>query len=317
MKVVIAMPEIEAIPVFPLIPRRRLPFGVAFGQFVSGRRGPGFEYRGSRPMMHGDDIRQLDHKTTMRQSSFKQQFDPWVRERHAEVSLRVMVVVDRSLRMAQYDADLPWLHKPEALVRAGSMIVASAKRMGAFVGYLDFADWAKDKTPFWRPANQETEAAKIIGKYLPHQHFTAPETALNDAFSFLLGLSRDLPQESFVFVLSDFLVMPTSDLLERAAFRWDITPVIIQDPTREASYPVWDEGWLPVPGFLPEDGSSFGIPRSARDARKRKKAHEARLAEICDSFRSFGMVPLTVHHSDYPHLCERFWESVEERKALR
>ena len=120
------MSDFLDILTFPLIPRRRVS-GINFGHFVANRRGIGYDHRGSRPWSPGDDIRQLDHKTTARQSAAKGYFDPWVRERHAEVSLRAMVVVDRSIRMQRFPAEFPWLKKPEVIVRAGRMIVASAK----------------------------------------------------------------------------------------------------------------------------------------------------------------------------------------------
>ena len=305
------MSRSQDIPVFPLIPRKRVPFGVAFGRFISQRRGVGYDYRGPRHWEPGDDMHQLDHKTTMRQSAFKQSFDPWIREHHADVSLRAVVIVDRSPRMQRYPIWSPWLKKPEAIVRVGSVVVASAKHAGAFVGYLDFADWAKDQEPFWRPPNQETEAAKIIEKYLPHKHFTAPNTTLNDAFLFLLGLSRDLPQESFVFVLSDFLAIPDRELFQEVVNRWDTIPVVIQDPVLEASFPVWKEGIMPIPAFLP------GSPKTARGSRKQRQEHEQRLAAIREMFYELGLVPVFVNDVTHEHILQRFFVHVDERNAIR
>lgn len=304
------------IPVFPLVPRRRIS-GVGFGQLSSRRPGIGFDDRGPRPAMPSDDMRRLDHKTTARQSAAKGYFEPWLREKHAEVSVRVMLVVDRSPRMEQYPSDFPWLKKPEALVTAGQMIVSSAKRVGAMVGYLDFADWAKDQKPFWRPANRETEALKIMYKYLPHEHFTAPESTLSHALEFLLSIPHTLPQDSFVFLLSDFLAMPPEALLEMVTERWDVTPVIMQDPIWEASFPVWEDGVIPDLSFLPFDSSFGDIPMTARGAKKMREQNEARFIATCKIFERLGAFPVVVKENSTDAILRAFLAHVEKRTAAR
>lgn len=267
------------IPTFPLTPRRRIS-GVGFGEFKSPRRGIGYDFRGIRPWTQGDDVRQIDQRTTARQSSVTGKYDPQVREQFAEVSLRAMLVIDRSPRMERFSKDLPWLHKPDVIVNAGRMIVASCKRAGAMVGYLDFADYARDPAPFFRSANQETEARKIIEKYLPHKHFTAPSSTMTDALTFLLSRQGALVRESFLFLCSDFVDMPPYDLLEQAAARWDLFPVVIQDPRIEASFPEWSG----LPAFLPLYSSMVPAFVTTHKARRYRVQHEARIAAICDTF---------------------------------
>ena len=49
---------------------------------------------------------------------------------------------------------------------------------------------------------------------------------------------RDLPAGTFVFVVSDFLVAPTRDeWLDALERRFEIIPVIVQDPVWEQSFP--------------------------------------------------------------------------------
>ena len=63
-----------------------------------------------------------------------------------------------------------------------------------------------------------------------------------------------MPSGTFVFVVSDFLEpVPDSLWSEALARRWDVVPVVVQDPVWEGSFP--DVGGLLVPVADPRSGA--------------------------------------------------------------
>ena len=68
--------------------------------------------------------------------------------------------------------------------------------------------------------------------------FDAPADTVVAGLDFLGEHRRDLPTQAFVFVLSDFIVPPDLRVWTRALeHRWEIVPVMIQDPVWERSFP--------------------------------------------------------------------------------
>ena len=313
--------SIQKVTPFPLVPRRRI-LGIGFGSFVARTKGLGFEYFGSREMQPGDDPRRINQKMSGRQSALRDEDVVFVNEHHAERSVRVVVLIDRSPRMALYPN--PWLSKPDLAVFAGQTIVASAKKAGALVGYLDFADWgiarSKNRKIFWRPPNQETESQKIQAKYLLHEHFMAPDDNIGLGLRYLLERTYAVPQDTFVFVVSDFLLMPEKNILRQACQLWDVIPVVVQDPTWEMSFPVWDEPLLmkllsPLfPTLLPmgnpgDSGKIVGLGQG--DAVRQRRFNTEREARIRLDFKEFGLDPVWLSSPDRTKLDRAFalWAS--------
>ena len=132
---------------FPLVPRRRL-VGLAFGAMHSARRGVGSDVAGSRPYVRGDDVDAIDWAASARLSSARGSDEFIVRERFAEEAPRVVLVCDRRPEMSLFSAELPWLHKAEAMRTAADIIGESTVKARGFVGYIDHADGEEE--PFWR-----------------------------------------------------------------------------------------------------------------------------------------------------------------------
>src|SRR5256885_402047 len=73
------------------------------------------------------------------------------------------------------------------------------------------------------------------------------------AFSSLAIHGRAPPAGSFVFVFSDFLVSPHDHVwIDALEHRWDVVPVVIQDPVWEQSFP--DVSGVVVPLADPATG---------------------------------------------------------------
>ena len=73
----------------------------------------------------------------------------------------------------------------------------------------------------------------------------------------------------------------------RSAHRWDVVPVVVQDPVWEQSFPRVDG--LVVPFADPATGRLLKTRVSRREALRRREANEARLAAQLDEFRSLGL----------------------------
>jgi len=296
-------------PVFPLVLRRRL-IGLPFGATLSARRGLGSDVAGTRPYRPGDDMRLIDWAASARLSSARALDEFVVREHFAEEAPRVVVVCDRRPAMALYAPELPWLSKPEAMRVATSLIFESAARVHGAVGYLDFA--AGEQEPFWRPPTTR----RLEEGHLARAGFAAPEDNLTRAFEHLGRQRGILPAGSFAFVLSDFLVRPPDDVwLAAIDRRWDVVPVVVQDPTWEASFPA--VGGLLLSLADAATGRVARVRLTAAEATARREASEARLEALLSGFRGLGVDPVLVSSAEPETVLAAFLGWAEQRVVER
>jgi Protein of unknown function DUF58 len=92
------------------------------------RRGGRSDPVSSRLYRPGDDLRLIDRHASVRLGAARGEDNLIVREHFAEEAARVAILADPSPSMQLYPAELPWLHKPEALATAAELISASAYR---------------------------------------------------------------------------------------------------------------------------------------------------------------------------------------------
>lgn len=292
---------------FPLAPRRRFA-GLPFGGMTSVRRGSGSDVAGSRPYHPGDDAHAIDWAASARLSSAHGADEFIVREYLAEEAPRVVVLSDRRPAMSLFPQPLPWLDKPEAMRQAAGLVAEATLAARGFFGYLDLGG----DEPEWVPplTHHELPEAALGGS------FDAPEDNLERAFEFLSQLQPPLPAGTFVFVLSDFL-MPFSEekwisALER---RWDIVPVVIQDPVWERSFP--DVGGVVLP-FQDYTSAKFVTIRlTDREAAWRREENEARAADLLARLRMLDLGPVLVTTSDRGDIFQAFLEWADERIVSR
>jgi uncharacterized protein (DUF58 family) len=293
---------------FPLAPRRRL-IGLSFGGMRSLRRGTGSDVAGSRPYRPGDDIDTIDWAATARLSSARDADEFIVRERFADEAPRVVIVADRRPGMAVFPPSLPWLHKPEAVRTAAQMIAASAVAARGLSGYLDLAE---DGETHWRPPRSQSELWRLEAP----RPFRAPDDNLERAFGHLLNLRPVLPQGSFVFVLSDFLV-PIREAVWESALerRWDVVPVVFQDPVWERSFP--DVGGVTVPVADPRRGRTTFLRLTRAEAAERRRANEERWQRLIDEFAYLDLEPVAVASDDPVDILDGFTSWAEQRILWR
>ena len=269
---------------FPLIPRRRV-IGLAFGGVRSARRGPGTDIAGSREYRTGDDIAWIDWPSSARLSAARDNDEFIVHELFADESPRVVVVADRRPSMGIRPSALRRLDKPQALLAAVELIGWSAHAARSLTGYVDHAEG----DVHWRPPRSERSAAP--GTF--DRPFRAPPDAVTLGLEHLGRHKRDLPTQAFVFVVSDFLVPPDLPVWRRTLeHRWELVPVLIQDPVWEQSFP--EVGGITIPYADPETGRVVPIYLTEAEADERRLAHEERMAGLTQDFRSLGVEPVVV-----------------------
>lgn len=285
-----------AAAVFPLIPRRRV-IGLAFGVVRSARRGPGSDVASTREYRPGDDLAWMDWAASAKLSAARGDDEFVVRERYADEAPRVVALCDRRPSMSLAASEVRPLDKPAALAGALELIEASAVAARSLTGYLDYGDGEA----YWHPPRTSGRAAHDA---VPRP-FRAPADTVSRGLEFLAERRRDLPTQAFVFVLSDFLVPPDLRAWERALeHRWELVPVIVQDPAWERSFP--DVGGIAVPYADAGSGRVHPVYLSRREAAAQQRAHEARWDRLVRGFRSLGAEPVVVHAHGPVELLESF-----------
>ena len=293
--------------VFTLVPRRRS-IGLSFGAMQSARRGAGSDILGSRPYVRGDDVRAIDWASSARLATARNTDEFVVRERHADEAPRVILVCDHRPSMSLYAAPLPWLSKPRALHEAAQLIVSSTLAVRGFLGYLDLAE----REPLWRPPRTQ----RALPELRLERPYTAPPDVIAHAFEHLKLHRQGLPSGSFVFVLSDFLDGPGEEVwIDALDRRWDVVPVVIQDPVWEQSFP--DVAGVVVPLLDPRSGRLRPVRLSAREVAERREANERRLASLIGRLRDFEIEPVLVSSDEPLEILYSFLEWSDWRKAAR
>lgn len=285
------------------MPRWR-PAGSPFGRLRASRRGLGSSVAGSRPYRPGDNLAAIDWKSSARLSSARDEPEFLVREHFADEAPRVVMVADRRPSMSLYPG--PWLSKPEALAAIWRLISSTTLHELGLVGYL---------TPgVWMPPSAGARLAEVA-HHLTDTSYTA-EGTLDDAFEHLAGIRRSLPAGTFVFVCSDFLSPPEPAWWARAlAYRWDVVPVILQDPVWEQSFPLVDR--LVVPFADPATGRVHAVRLRRDEAEARQQANEARLAGLRAGLRELGLEPIVVGSAAEPDVLQVLTDWGETRLAVR
>jgi uncharacterized protein (DUF58 family) len=258
------------------------------------RRGQGDEVVGSRPYRPGDHVAWIDWPASARLSAARGTDEFVVREYLAQEAPRAVVLADRRPSMSLYGPDLPWLDKPAAVAEAATSIAASAVVALGEVAYVDNA--RPDGSAHWLPPAGRG-AVTAIGERLATAPFTAPARSLALGLETILRHGPLLPPGSFVFVLSDFLEPVRSSVwLRLRALRWDVVPVLVQDPAWEQGFP--EVGGLVVPFADPATGRLAPTRFTSREARELAAAHEARLALALRTFRRLGFDPVVLSRSE-------------------
>lgn len=296
---------------FPLVPRRRF-VGISFGTMRSLRRGSGSDIAGSRPYRPGDDIDAIDWGASAKLSTAKGSDEFVVRERFAEQAPKIVIVCDRRPEMSYFDASLPWLDKPQAMRTVVELILASAGAAGGFVGYLDYADG----DPHWRQPKGERKLIELRDERLWSSEYGGPPDWLERSLAHLADHPRAVGVGTFVFVLSDFIPTPSKEMwLTAIEHRWDLVPVVIQDPTWEQSFP--DVSGIVVSLRDPRTGRLAPVRLRAKEAAARRASNEERVQGLLETFRTLDIDPILVSSSDPAEVLAPFLVWTDLRRTRR
>ena len=278
---------------FPLVPRRRF-VGISFGRYRSRRRGQGDEVVGSRPYRPGDHVGWIDWAASARLSEARGTDEFVVRAYLAQEAPRAAILVDRRPSLGLFGPETPWLDKPSAVRSAVASVAASAVDGLGEVAYLDHA--RPGRQAFWLPPGGAGRLGDIRAR-LEEASFGAPPRALELGLQTLLRHGHVLPPGSFVFVLSDFLepVRP-ADWARLRALRWDVVPVVVQDPTWEQSFPAVQGAVVPFAD--PGTGRVAPTRFTRREVVALAARHEERLERALRTFRHLGFDPVVVGTED-------------------
>lgn len=292
---------------FPLTPKRRL-VGLAYGAMYSTRRGVGSDIAGSRPYRPGDSMKLISWPASAKLSRARGSDELVVRVQYAEEAPRVVVVCDRAPSMSLFPPGWPWLEKPAAARAILRLIADSAFAAQAYTGYLDLGTGA----PFWEPPKSQ----RTLHELDLERPFRAPKDALARGLEELLRHGRDMPAGTFVFVVSDFLGPPSRDLWLRAlARRWDVVPVVVQDPVWEQSFP--DVAGVVVPFADPGSGRAAYVELRRGEVDERRRANGARRSHLVRMLRGLDLEPVLVDRSDVRSVFASFVAWVDRRRSVR
>lgn len=282
--------------------------GLAYGALHSTRRGTGSDVAGSRPYRRGDDVKAIDWPASARLSLARGTDEFVVREHFADEAPRIVVLCDRRPSMSLYPPGWPWLEKPAALHSILRLIADSAVAAQGYTGYLDHG--AGDA--LWQPPKSQ----RTLHELDLDRPFAAPEDAVSSGLEELIRHRRDVPAGTFVFVVSDFLRPPTRELWLRAlARRWEVIPVVVQDPVWEQSFP--DVGGIVMPFADPANGRMRYAKLTRREAAERRRANEERRAQLVRTLRGLDLDPVLVETSELRSVFSAFLAWIDRRRHAR
>ncbi len=295
---------------FPLVPRYRLT-GLPFGTARSTRRGRGSDLAGFRGYVPGDPVSTIDWRASARLSTARGDDEFVVREHFADEAPTAVIVLDRRPSMSLYPNWSPWLDKPAAAREAAAAIVASAVAARGAAAYVDFAA----SVPYWLPPRSRSPGG-LVEERVGKAGFAADPRSFDGALDYVARSARALGAGSFVFLVSDFLDPPPASFWAVGlAHRWELVPVVVQDPTWEASFPVLPS--IVVPLADPATAEVLEVRLRRREARAEQGHRERARAELLSSFAALSLDPVLIEHSDAGSVLRAFLEWAERRRRAR
>ena len=190
------------------------------------------------------------------------------------------------------------------------LISDSAIAARGLLGYLDEADGE----PSWHPPRSAARARRASTRDRPFERAGGHARARPRSIS--PTQRRDLPAGTFVFVISDFLAAPTrDDWLHALERRFEIVPVVLQDPVWEQSFP--DVSGVAVPFLDAVDGTRRLAALREHEAAERREANEHALRELIRKFHALDLDPVLVSSHEHRDVVFSFLAWADERLLTR
>ena len=245
--------------------------------------GLGSDVAGSRPYRPGDDIDTIDWAASARLSTARG--SRRVRRARAlrgggAAGSSSSATGDRS--MSLFARRLPWLDKPRAMRSVVELILASA---GAAGRASSATSTTRTASAYWRQPKGERKLIELRDQRLWSSEFDGPPTGSSGRSTSRVASARRDARHVRLRPLRLPPAPPRDEWLDALEHRWDIVPVIIQDPIWEQSFP--DVSGIVVPLRDPRTGRNG--ERTARSAvrwRPGVRATSERTEELDETFRS-------------------------------
>ena len=184
------------------------------GQYLSVFKGQGIEFAEVRQYIAGDDIRSIDWNVSARTGN------TYVKKFNEERELSVIIACDVSA--SQYFGSKGNL-KVEAAIELASVFAFSAIKNNDKVGLLLFSDKVELYIP---PRKGKRHVLRIIRELLAFE----PRSKKTDISLALSTLLRLIKRQGILLFISDFVDNNYEKPFKLAAKKFDLIPVIIEDP---------------------------------------------------------------------------------------
>lgn len=184
------------------------------GQYLSVFKGQGIEFAEVRQYIAGDDIRSIDWNVSARTGN------TYVKKFNEERELSVIIACDVSA--SEYFGSKGNL-KAQAAIELASVFAFSAIKNNDKVGLLLFSDKVELYIP---PRKGKRHVLRIIRELLAFE----PKRKNTDISLALSTLIRLVKRQGILLFISDFLDENYEKPFKLAARKFDLIPVLIEDP---------------------------------------------------------------------------------------
>ena len=138
------------------------------------------------------------------------------------------------------------------------------------------ASMAPSSVSHWRQPKGERKLIELKDDRLWSLEYGGPQDWLERSVTHLANHTRAVSPGTFVFVLSDFIPAPPSETwLAAIEHRWDLVPIVIQDPTWEQSFPDVDGIVVPLRG--PRHGRLSSAHLRHKEVEARRESNRTRM----------------------------------------
>ena len=238
------------------------------GEYLSVFKGQGIEFAEVRQYIAGDDIRSIDWSVSARTGN------TYVKKFNEERELSVIIACDVSA--SQYFGSKGNL-KAEAAIELASVFAFSAIKNNDKVGLLLFSDKVELYIP---PRKGKRHVLRIIRELLAFE----PKSKKTDISLALSTLIRLIKRQGILLFISDFVDEKYERPFKLAARKFDLIPVIIEDPL-EFNFPK-------LPAFIQiedAEGSSSGGTLTSGSAKQIIEARKEVLSQALNLFKLSGV----------------------------
>jgi uncharacterized protein (DUF58 family) len=208
------------------IKARRISHQHFIGDYRSAFRGSGLSFAEVRPYQYGDEVRNIDWNVTARTGQAH------VKIFEEERESTVVLVFDNSASMFYGGKKAS---KRQLAMEVTAVLAFSALTSNDKVGLLLLNP---DDITFIPPGKGNNQLTHILSTLVKGGEPGSGETQIGDALEYLIR--RNLSAES-CFIISDFQSTDFSDALKRAAIKYDLTGIVIEDSSEKR---------FPIKGFI-------------------------------------------------------------------